>query len=309
MKKTAIGIAYHNMNKIFSNNTFIPIQVGAAKSNLDLGIQRDDSGLNISELNCYCSELTATYWMWKNLKGYDYYGLTHYRRFFTFKKPSVFFHIKNLILFFLSKLAAIFIIDARFSTTNAPFKRIRPQLLDDYLNQFSIKINNYLNQTKTIDCICLKPIRSSARSNRKSFSMAVGMFQLQQIESIIERNHQDFVAPMKKSLKSNAYIPFNMVIMKNEEFDKYCQFIFSVLSEYHNWILNDLKPDGINNACLRSSGYIGEILTDIYIRKINAEGKMIKKFYVVELDAPGSGKSTRQISLIQRIKNVLEGGY
>jgi len=42
----------------------------------------DDEGENISPDNCNCSELTATYWLWKNVTDYDYLGVCHYRRRF-----------------------------------------------------------------------------------------------------------------------------------------------------------------------------------------------------------------------------------
>lgn len=42
----------------------------------------DDEGENISSDNSNCSELTATYWLWKNVTDYDYLGVCHYRRRF-----------------------------------------------------------------------------------------------------------------------------------------------------------------------------------------------------------------------------------
>ena len=67
------------------NILFLPIQVGRAISSVDLGIQGDDTGDNISWKNRNYCELTALYWAWKNLKEVDIIGLCHYRRYFLLK--------------------------------------------------------------------------------------------------------------------------------------------------------------------------------------------------------------------------------
>jgi len=59
---------------------YVPMQVGRINST-DLGYQGDDTGINISDKNCYYSELTGLYWIWKNVKNTDYVGLCHYRRY------------------------------------------------------------------------------------------------------------------------------------------------------------------------------------------------------------------------------------
>lgn len=57
-----------------------PLHVGHTCA-VDLGYPGDDVGENISHLNCYYSELTGHYWLWKNCKDVDYIGTCHYRRF------------------------------------------------------------------------------------------------------------------------------------------------------------------------------------------------------------------------------------
>lgn len=63
----------------------MPIHVGKVlHPDVDLGIQRDDTGDNISLKNSSYCELTGMYWAWKNLRGVDVIGLCHYRRYFDF---------------------------------------------------------------------------------------------------------------------------------------------------------------------------------------------------------------------------------
>ncbi len=60
---------------------YVPLQVGRAQA-ADLGYIGDDTGVSISEKNCYYGELTGVYWVWKNIKTSDYVGICHYRRYF-----------------------------------------------------------------------------------------------------------------------------------------------------------------------------------------------------------------------------------
>src|SRR5699024_57674 len=69
------------------DNIYLPIQSGTELSNSELGFQKDNVGDNISSKNPYYCELTALYWLWKNVNA-DYKGLVHYRRHFSNKKAS-----------------------------------------------------------------------------------------------------------------------------------------------------------------------------------------------------------------------------
>ncbi len=49
----------------------------------------DDAGENISEKNPFYSELTVTYWLWKNAPAAEYLGLCHYRRHFRLDRETL----------------------------------------------------------------------------------------------------------------------------------------------------------------------------------------------------------------------------
>lgn len=80
MTKIQIAVAYHKDSKLIKNDCLLPIQVGKACSDIELDMQGDDTGDNISSKNFGYAELTAIYWLWKNSKA-DIKGLFHYRRF------------------------------------------------------------------------------------------------------------------------------------------------------------------------------------------------------------------------------------
>ena len=79
-KKIEIYIAVHKKVEVVNKDGYIPIHVGA-EGKEDLGFIKDNTGDNISCKNPNYCELTAMYWMWKNLNT-DIVGLVHYRRYF-----------------------------------------------------------------------------------------------------------------------------------------------------------------------------------------------------------------------------------
>lgn len=69
---------------------YIPLHVGHKNAAEDFGYPGDDTGDNISDLNCYYAELSGVYWVWKNYRDADCVGVCHYRRFLTSEEGYVF---------------------------------------------------------------------------------------------------------------------------------------------------------------------------------------------------------------------------
>ena len=68
---------------------YVPLHVGRACGE-NLGYLGDDTGEQISALNCYYSELTGFYWIWKNCHDADYVGTCHYRRYLINEKEQIY---------------------------------------------------------------------------------------------------------------------------------------------------------------------------------------------------------------------------
>ena len=73
----------HKEFDVPSDPMYIPLHVGHAGATKDFGYMGDDTGDNISDLNCYYAELSGVYWVWKNYHAAEYVGVCHYRRFLT----------------------------------------------------------------------------------------------------------------------------------------------------------------------------------------------------------------------------------
>ena len=74
----------HKPGPVWMSN-YTPIYVGRAVSPHKVEMKNmigDDIGKNISCKNPSYCEMTAHYWIWKNVKDTEYVGLCHYRRYF-----------------------------------------------------------------------------------------------------------------------------------------------------------------------------------------------------------------------------------
>ena len=78
----------HKQFDVPNDLLYQPLHVGHAMM-ADLGYPGDDTGVNISHLNCYYSELTGHYWLWKNCHDVDYIGTCHYRRYLINEQEKV----------------------------------------------------------------------------------------------------------------------------------------------------------------------------------------------------------------------------
>lgn len=189
--KTVILVATHKNYCIPQDNMYLPIHVGAAGSSLSLPYATDNTGDNISAKNPHYCELTAIYWVWKNLDA-DAIGLVHYRRHFAFRKPGLF--CKDKFPFILS------------STEVESLLKTHSLLLP--------KQRNYFIETNYSHYIHAHPAES-----------------LDKTREIILKQFPEYVAAFDSVMKRTKAHMFNMFIMKKELFHSYCSWLFSILFE------------------------------------------------------------------------------
>lgn len=250
-KDIKILIACHKQSELPDSNLFLPIHVGAALSNADLGIQRDDDGQdNISTKNPNYCELTAIYWAWKNLDA-EYYGLFHYRRFYSFT-------------------------DTQYDTSSDSHRMVRLGslsqevfekygLLDEGRMRSIIEANDMIiHQSRKVSRLPT-PRQEYGKTLRRHYDLHDGTItfnsDIDLMMSIIENNYPEIAPHAYDYMQGGYYLGYNMFIMRKPLFDGMCEFMFGVLETADPSI--DMTYRSQNGR--RIHGYLAELLSSIYI--------------------------------------------
>lgn len=270
-----ILVCCHKNPVFFDSDLLLPIHVGKKNAQKDLGIQGDDTGINISERNGLYCELTGTFWAWKNVNA-DYIGICHYRRFFSFKCKN---NLRLKARQFYQKCRQILNVFKRFPYSNTAYYKSRYLItnidtLEADIHQFDLDFNLFIKKRPSVDVFALKEVVYGTVTNEQEFSSVCGRYHVDIIKRLVENYYPEIYPSVVDTLKSNSLHYANMVIMKKETFNNYCKFLFDILQCH----LLSLKDSGYiisenEKAVSRLSGYLGELLTSSYVEYIKKKDK------------------------------------
>ena len=218
MKDIKIIVAAHKPYEMPNDKMYLPIHVGAEGKD-NIGFQRDDSGINISEKNYSFCELTGLYWAWKNI-DFEYLGLVHYRR-----------HFKN--------------------------------------NKGKANFSNVLKQKKLeevlsfCDVVLPKKRRYFIESNRSQYLHAHHPEGLKLTEQVISEKYPEYMQSFDTVMRKTSGHKFNMLIMKKEVLNSYCDWLFDILFT----VEERLDISEWSKQEQRVFGYLAERLLDVWIFK------------------------------------------
>lgn len=186
-----ILVASHKKYQMPKDSIYFPMQVGAEGKD-DIGFNKDNTGDNISTKNPLFCELTGLYWAWKNL-DLDYYGLVHYRRYFTLSKKI-------------------------------------PKYENDKFNVVlsSEEVENLLKDT---DIILPKERNYFIETVYNHYKHTMYIEPLDEAGKIIEEKYPEYYKEFENLKKTKKLHAFNMFIMKKEYFNEYCIWLFDILFE------------------------------------------------------------------------------
>lgn len=214
-----------------SDEQYLLLQCGADDTKIDLGIIPDNTGENISSRNRYWSEITGLYWAWKNMEKTEFVGLCSYRRFFNFKQNPC-EPIKILPLKKSQEIDEIVIPN-----------------LSEIFNKYNVVLPKPYTYAYNVHKIC---------------KMNYRMEDFYYLENLIKKLSPEYLMAYRKTFYgTNMQIGHNMFIMKWEDFQEYCTWVFSILLEAERFI----DPRDYPTHQIRVFGYMHEILLAVFIEK------------------------------------------
>lgn len=201
----------------------------------DIGYQGDDTGDNISVRNNDFCELTALYWGWKNLHN-KYMGLAHYRRHFSMKQYVFGEENKKKAVLTRSELENILV---------------------------------------STDIVLAAKRKYYIETNSSHYKHAHQAIWLDETEKIIQDNYPEYIDSFQLVSKRNWAHMFNMMIMRKDYFDAYCEWLFSILFELERRVdKSSVVPEP------RLYGYISELLLDVWLEANELKYKEINFLFM-----------------------------
>ena len=258
--RTKIFISYPKAAQLLDDPVFIPIHVGRANGyaskDTTSDLQElnwltencigDDTGENISKQNNHYCELTAMYWVWKNIDKFsntDYIGFFHYNRHLRFNDNSVRTNKYGLIVY-----------------KNISQKYIKENSLDrSSIEKIVLQYDVVTTQKWNVQLVGSQNLYEHYGYS----SPCLHISDYQKALKILGNLYPEYLPAIKKYNFGKFGYFTNIFIMKKSIFIEYCSWLFPVLVKLHR----ELDVKLYNTREYRVISYISEWLFGIWLTK------------------------------------------
>lgn len=301
MKKDIKIFVSHRIDldsETIANPLFIPVRCGAVYDKREnVTMLGDDTGDNISEKrNSFC-ELTVQYWAWKNVNA-DYYGLCHYRRYLSFSNSlnkTEYLYDKETGLVCHNEVIEKYL----DKETENKYKLLDESFIRNVVEQYDILTNEWSDVTKMMHPkgYC----KSVEEYWLKLENIVFPKNTIKITREIIKKYYPEMLNSFDEYLGGKNYLGYNCFVMKKEIFNKYNNFIFTILFELEK------NLDGIeyfNKTLIRSCAFVSEILYGVYIYHLQ-KTKSIKSLQLIFFKNTQKKKEIEKVFKINDIPIVL----
>ncbi len=267
-----IVIAMHKPYEVPIDPLYYPLQVGAAGRpdliplNRKDPVARDDTGDNISRKNPSYCELTALYWAWKNLDA-DVVGLVHYRRYFARQDRSD--GLNHLPM------------------DNILTGRDAERLMEQY------------------DIVVPRRQKYYIETLYSHYAHTHYPEHLDIAREIISEMYPEYLQAVDQVYRQRSGHMFNMFLMKRENMDAYCSWLFPILSELEQRV----GDHGLSAFQGRFYGRVSEILFNVWLLEQKNQGKRIGEVRCIYTEKVNWGKKITSFLKAKFFGKKYEGSF
>lgn len=259
MNDLQIYVAFHRQGKVFpTDKSYKPLQVGHQAAGQDLSMLHDDTGDNISEKNEVYSELSGWYWIWKNQR-HDIVGTAHYRRYLTTSRPFN-RRLGKMLLYFIGlkkKRHGLYYV--------RNVKKWKNKILT------SEQIEVYL---KSYDAI-LPQKKKFRYSVYEQYKRRHKETDIHLTRRIVEERFPDYLQAFDDTFNSKEMYAFNLFILRWNLFDRYMEWLFTILFELEKRSKINLNDPYQKRMC----AFMAERLQTVWFRKNSINVKELPVLY------------------------------
>ena len=217
------------------------------------GILCDDGGDSIAHRNADFSEMTAIYWVWRNVTGLDGVGFCHYRRYFDFRADSA-----------ASRR------ETRLATAH-DVTRHRSHFVDP----------SVVARTLETGAIIVTRTTEERMANAEQYMVThVPDHYLAMLNHLLAR-YPYLARQLIAHVRDDGFYGNNMFVMRWADFDRLCRFWFDCLFALDRQI--DARPAGYQRRVL---AFLSERLFDIHVRWLRDCGRQVVEYPLFFLEEP-----------------------
>lgn len=267
MKDFFIMVASHKFDESIEivRGKFQSIHVGKALSTDDIGIIGDNSGENISHKNKSYCELTALFWAWKNIDA-KFYGLMHYRRFFSVKKH-----------FWQNYLLDYKLLSKKVRLRKFTFHRIiKIKTKKDFIQEVNELYSSIPSLLEQYDFILPRKVKLGRSNMIQNYASYHNLDDWKKIEGIIKKKYPEMASFVDYAYCLDEFYAYNMFICSKKYFNQYMEWLFDILFD----VEQDITLTDYSTYQARVFGFLSERMFNIYIQYLK-DAKHIK---FIELD-------------------------
>ncbi|WP_321286334.1 DUF4422 domain-containing protein [uncultured Sunxiuqinia sp.] len=250
---------YKEAPVVINKSPYIPIMAGNAISHAAVHMKGDDTGKSISERNKSYSELTGTYWVWKNTMQ-DIVGVVHYRRFLTNKPEPTYYKFKRVLYRFVG---------IQYKRHGLIYTRNVREFIEDVLTEQEV-----IDLLHEYDV--LMPMKRKLKYTvKKHYERYHNKTDLLLLDEILKEKYPDYVDAFHRVLSKKRLYANNMFIMKRADFDRCMEWLFDILFEFEKRIaLSNYK--GYQERVL---GFIAERMLNVWLEQEQSKIKDLPVIY------------------------------